>query len=296
VRATLGTTDDLNTLSSELFGHERGSFSGAVSKRIGLVEHANGGTLILDELLCLPKHVQNLLLDVTQFGTYRPLGYAGSEPKRVSLRIIGVTNGDLRAAVCAGLFREDLYQRLAHIVIRMPPLRERRGDIDTLARVFLSALAPDWSISAELCTFLRTRVLPWSGNCRQLERLVLRAFERARFAGSERELRVCHVRGSDIDDVSVDEGHAAECSHAKRVMASPVDAWFRIQQMRLALDQEERSILASLVSKNYGAVTQVAKQLGIPRTTLASRLGSLGLAGKAKLEPCMPELRGAPAS
>jgi len=82
VRATLGGSDDLNTITSELFGHERGSFSGATGRRVGLVEFANGGTLILDELLNLPPHAQKLLLDFTQFGTYRPLGYDRAEPKR----------------------------------------------------------------------------------------------------------------------------------------------------------------------------------------------------------------------
>src|SRR5687767_15731400 len=75
VRATLGSSDDLNTITSELFGHERGSFSGAVARRVGLVEMAHGGTLILDEILNLPPHAQQLLLDFTQFGTYRPLGW-----------------------------------------------------------------------------------------------------------------------------------------------------------------------------------------------------------------------------
>jgi len=109
VRATLGMADDLNTITSELFGHERGSFSGAVSKRKGLVEYADGGTLILDEVLNLPGHAQQLLLDFTQFGSYRPLGYQGREPKTASIRIISVTNGDMQKAVSDRQFRQDLY-------------------------------------------------------------------------------------------------------------------------------------------------------------------------------------------
>ena len=88
VRATLGMADDLNTITSELFGHERGAFSGAVSKRKGLVDYANGGTLLLDEVLNLPRHAQKLLLDFAQFGSYRPLGYQGCEPKTADLRLL----------------------------------------------------------------------------------------------------------------------------------------------------------------------------------------------------------------
>ena len=108
VRAVLGSSDDLNTITSELFGHEKGAYSGAASKRIGLVEFAHGGTLILDEVLNLPLHAQQLLLDFTQFGTYRPLGYDGAKPKRADVRLVAATNGDLAAAIRERRFREDL--------------------------------------------------------------------------------------------------------------------------------------------------------------------------------------------
>ena len=117
VRAMLGAADDLNTITSELFGHERGAFSGALATRTGLVGHADGGTLVLDEILNLPAHAQQLLLDFTQFGTYRPLGHAGAEPRHARTRIIAVTNGDLEAAVRRGAFREDLFYRLGAIVV-----------------------------------------------------------------------------------------------------------------------------------------------------------------------------------
>ncbi|MCA9615293.1 MAG: sigma 54-interacting transcriptional regulator, partial [Myxococcales bacterium] len=126
VRAMLGASDDLNTITSELFGHERGAFTGAVTRRRGLVEHADGGTLVLDELLNLPLHAQRLLLDFTQFGTFRPLGHPGPEPKRAKVRLIAATNGDLERALAEGTLREDLYYRLAGAVLRVPPLRERR--------------------------------------------------------------------------------------------------------------------------------------------------------------------------
>src|SRR4029079_19208768 len=176
VRATLGGSDDLNTITSELFWHERGAFSGATGRRVGLVEFANNGTLILDELLNLPPHAQKLLLDFTQFGTYRPLGYDRAEPKKARVRIVGATNGDLRAAMRDGRFREDLYHRLAAVVIALPSLRERRGDIPALAERTLRR-----DDSSEVCTLsIATRqllvapALECSGNVRQLERVVAR--------------------------------------------------------------------------------------------------------------------------
>ena len=109
VRAVLGSSDDLNTITSELFGHERGSFSGALGKRTGLVEFADEGTLIFDEILNLPAPAQQLLLDFTQFGTYRPLGHDKREPKHARVRIISATNGDIPRAIAERRLREDHY-------------------------------------------------------------------------------------------------------------------------------------------------------------------------------------------
>ncbi len=113
VRAMLGSSDDLNTIASELFGHERGAFSGALTRRVGLVEHADGGSLIFDEILNLPRAAQQLLLDFTQFGAYRPLGWARAQGKQSRARLICATNGDLEAAIASGAFRADLYYRIA---------------------------------------------------------------------------------------------------------------------------------------------------------------------------------------
>jgi transcriptional regulator with GAF, ATPase, and Fis domain len=171
VRVVLGGSDDLNTITSELFGHERGAFSGAGNKRIGLVEYAHGGTLVLDEVLNLPMHAQKLLLDFTQFGTYRPLGYDRPEPKRAAVRLIAATNGDMRAAVREGRFREDLYYRLAGVTIRLPPLRERRMDIPGLAEGALRRADPSraWTLSLDLRRQLAVADYDWPGNLRELE-------------------------------------------------------------------------------------------------------------------------------
>jgi DNA-binding NtrC family response regulator len=181
VRAVLGASDDLNTITSELFGHERGSFSGATGKRMGLAEFANGGTLILDEILNLPPNAQQLLLDFTQFGTYRPLGYDRAEPKRAKVRLIAATNGDLQAAIREKRMRQDLYFRLAALTIELPPLRQRREDIPTMAESTLRRVDPSrtWSLSVALRRLLVSPALDWSGNVRQLERAIERARERA---------------------------------------------------------------------------------------------------------------------
>jgi transcriptional regulator with GAF, ATPase, and Fis domain len=148
VRAVLGASDDLNTITSELFGHERGAFSGAMNRRVGLVELADRGTLILDEILNLPKHAQQLLLDFSQFGTYRPLGHEAVKPKQVKVGLIAATNGDLDTAVKEGRFRLDLYYRLAGAVVRLPSLRERHEEIPLLAEAYLRRLDQerDWTL------------------------------------------------------------------------------------------------------------------------------------------------------
>ena len=185
VRATLGLADDLNTITSELFGHERGSYSGAISKRKGLVEYAHNGTLILDEVLNLPRHAQQLLLDFTQFGSYRPLGYQGKEPKTAKVRLISVTNGDIPLAIAEKRFRQDLYYRLATVPIVLPPLRERRDDIPAIAARYLARTDPNttWELDTNAREALSASNLPWNGNIRELEAVLERGRNRAQGEG-----------------------------------------------------------------------------------------------------------------
>jgi len=205
VRLALGQSDDLNTLTSELFGHERGAFSGAVARRIGLVEFADGGTLVLDEILNLPAAAQHLLLDFTQFGTYRPLGLGRADPKRSTARVIAVTQGDLLAAVAEKRFRADLYHRLAGVVLRVPPLRERREDIPFLAETYLRRRDPGrgWEITPLARRALSDERLAWPGNIRQLD-LVL---ERARGRALTRDAAAQRV---DVEHLDLEEPTQAE--------------------------------------------------------------------------------------
>jgi transcriptional regulator with GAF, ATPase, and Fis domain len=290
VRATLGGSDDLNTITSELFGHERGAFSGAANKRVGLVEFAKDGTLVLDELLNLPPHAQKLLLDFTQFGTYRPLGYERAEPKQSRVRIIGATNGDLQAAIRDGRFRQDLYQRLAGFVLDLPALRNRRGDIPVLAEGTLrrADASRKWTLSVGVRRLLLSPLLEWAGNVRQLERVILKARERAITRDPEAtELVPEHFEARDLDGVSPSDAAAASqrTPHGSPPQDESLAAgWQRLQAVRTATDEGEQAMIRQALEQTGGVVAHAAKSLGIARTTLVSRLEVLGMRGRAKRE------------
>ena len=273
VRAILGSSDDLNTISSELFGHERGAFSGAVARRAGLVAFAEGGTLLLDEVMNFPPHAQRLLLDLTQFGTYRPLGYDRPEPKRANIRLIASTNGDVELAMRDGRFRSDLYQRLAGVVIELPPLRERREDIPFLAERALSAdRSRSWSLSSSLRRLLVSSSIRWSGNMRQLERVVLRARERA----LQRDATACVLSAEHVDPRDI-EGAALRRTPTQSAPGTPPDTWQILQDERERLDRREQQLIRDALTRSSGVVAHAARELGIARTTLSSRVEALGL-------------------
>ena len=281
VRALLGASDDLNTITSELFGHEKGAYSGAASKRVGLVEFAAGGTLILDELLNLPPHAQRLLLDFTQFGTYRPLGYDRAEPKTADVRIIAATNGDLHAAVRDGRFRQDLYHRLAGTVLELPPLRARREEVPALAESALrrSDSSRQWKLSVPMRRLLLSPAIEWPGNVRQLETVMRRARERAIAQDPEADV-VCPepVAPRDLDVTAIDAAAGAPTV----APAPPETEWRRLQSDRLQLDEREAVVIRSTLDRCGGVVAQAARELGIARTTLLGRMDSLGIRSPKK--------------
>ncbi len=282
VRVVLGGSDDLNTITSELFGHERGSFSGATTKRVGLVEYANGGTLILDEVLNLPLQAQKLLLDFTQFGTYRPLGYAKPEPKHADVRLIAATNGDLRAAVRDGRFREDLYYRLAGITLAVPSLRERRADIAALAESALRKMDPSraWTLALDLRKLLASSTHDWPGNVRELEWTTRRARDRA----VARDATATEVTIADFGDLAGAPlratGRTETSATSTSAVESPAIAWKLLQETKARLEEQETTMLRDAIERHDGVVAHAAKELGIARTTLAGRLEALGLGKK----------------
>jgi transcriptional regulator with GAF, ATPase, and Fis domain len=277
VRVVLGGSDDLNTITSELFGHERGAFSGAIKARVGLVEYAHGGTLLLDEVLNLPPQGQKLLLDFTQFGTYRPLGHDRPEPKRAQVRIVAATNGDIRAAMREGRFREDLYYRLAGVTVRVPPLRERREDIPALAlgALLRADASRKWSFSLDLRRALASDTHPWSGNVRELEWMVRRARDRA----CVRDPRATEIGLSDFGELGLGERVERAQSSAKSE-GSSAEAWQRLQEQRTLIDQREADILRETLERHEGVIAHAAKELGLARTTLAGRMEALRMPRK----------------
>jgi len=163
-------------LLSELFGHERGAFTGAVMRKEGLLAVADGGTLFLDEVGDLPLDAQVMLLRFLQSGELRPVG--STETRRVNVRLIAATHRDLEAAVERGTFREDLYYRLRRVVLEVPPLRARREDIQLLVEHFLVQLNERYELSVRGATREALRLLehyPWRGNVRQLEAVLEQA-------------------------------------------------------------------------------------------------------------------------
>ena len=157
-------------LESELFGHERGAFTGAAAQRRGRFEQADGGTLFLDEIGDMPAELQTRLLRVLADGQFYRVG--GHTPMKVNVRVIAATHQDLEVRVREGLFREDLFHRLNVIRLRLPPLRERREDIPLLVRHFMQKSARELGVEAKGVSdaAIKTLVaLPWSGNVRQLE-------------------------------------------------------------------------------------------------------------------------------
>ncbi len=188
-------------IESELFGHEKGAFTGAANRYAGRFEQAEGGTLFLDEIGDMPIEAQTRLLRVLQQGEYTTVG--GRTPIRTDVRIVAATNRDLRQAVNQGLFREDLFYRLNVVPLRLPPLRERSEDVVDLVRHFLSQSAaqglPTKTISAEAME--RIRRYRWPGNVRELENLVR---------------RLAALYADDVIGVEVIENELAEPPQAPR--------------------------------------------------------------------------------
>jgi two-component system response regulator HydG len=239
-------------LESELFGHARGAFTGAIRARRGLFEEASGGTLFIDEIGETTPGFQAKLLRALQEGEIRRVGE--SAPVRVDVRIIAATNQDLRRAISEKRFREDLFYRLNVVPLRIPPLRERREDIPLLARHFLEGHARRSGVARRWSTDALAKLLEheWPGNVRELQNAVERA---AALADGE------EIRSSDV--AFGPDGRAAE---GRGTLADAVAS------------AERRAIEAALVRLG-GDQGRVARELGISTTTLWRKMKRLGVAG-----------------
>jgi len=244
-------------VESELFGHEKGAFSGAVAPRRGRFEEADGGTLFLDEIGDMPAAMQAKLLRVLQDGELMRVGGAGSV--HVDVRLITATNRSLEALLADGRFREDLYYRINTVEVRTPPLRERRDDIPALAAHFAKAACArnHWrprAFSQEALALLREQ--PWRGNVRELRNTVERVL----------------ILSSDDPIGSADVRSALPSSTGARPAAVPAEG-----TLRELADTFEREVIRERLRLTGGHVTNAAKSLGLERSHLYKKCKQLGI-------------------
>jgi nitrogen regulation protein NR(I) len=261
-------------LESELFGHERGAFTGADMRRIGRFEQADHGTIFLDEIGDMTLGTQVKLLRVLQEKTIQRLG--GKETIPVDVRVIAATHRDLEAAIHAKEFREDLYYRLNVVVITLPPLRDRRKDIPGLVRYFLARHGPALgnprpSIHPEAVDFLQ--VQSWPGNVRELENVTRKAL----LASQGYTINIDHVR------TTLDKSGQASHTTA-RTLAEYIDtllAAARREELSdvhaRVIESAERELFARAIQQAGGNQARAARWLGITRITMRAKLIQFGL-------------------
>jgi len=263
-------------LESELFGHERGAFTGAQAQRRGRFEQADGGTLFLDEIGDMPAELQTRLLRVLADGQFYRVG--GHQPIKVNVRVIAATHQDLETRVKEGLFREDLYHRLNVIRLRLPALRERREDIPLLARHFLQTSAREQGVEPKKLSEAALKYLsqlPWGGNVRQLQ-------------------NVCHWLTVMAPGQNIDSADLPPELLSAEMAVMPGDNWTLLlaREADAALVRGEISIIDGLtqafektlisvaLKHTGGRRIEAANLLGLGRNTLTRKIQELGLETK----------------
>ncbi len=260
IKVNVGSLPD-ELFSAELFGAEAGAFTGAKGRRIGRFEEAHGGTLFLDELGNLSLESQAKLLRALESGEFERLG--SNETRRVDVRVIAATNADLKRAIEAGTFREDLYYRLAVIELHVPALRQRPEDIIPLARHFIddrfqAAGQEAGLIFSDACA--RTMLsYSWPGNVRELHNRVRRA------------LLMCDGAQIEAEDLALD-GDTLSGSHHGPPSTAPLD--------RSSFEAAERETLLLALEEANHVVTDAAKSLGVSRQSLYRRMRRLGISAR----------------
>jgi len=240
-----------NLLESELFGHERGAFTGAHIQRQGRIETADGGTLFLDEIGEMPPTLQVKLLRFLQEQTIERIG--GREEIRVNTRVIAATNADLKKNMASGAFREDLFYRLAVVQVLLPPLREREDDILLLAKFFLHRFASEagkGGLAFDVDALRALNKHPWPGNVRELENCVRRAVILAE--GKRVSARDLELNSGDID----------------------TNGALTIKDAREAV---ERQMIQQALRKYSGKIAPAAAELGLSRPTIYELMDKLGI-------------------
>jgi formate hydrogenlyase transcriptional activator len=241
-------------IASELFGHEKGAFTGATQQRLGRFELANGGTLFLDEVGELPAETQIALLRVLQEHEFERVG--GTRPIRADLRAIAATNRDLQAAISAGSFRSDLFYRLNVFPIEIPPLRERKEDIRLLVEYFIDRYARKAGKKITTVDKKTLRLLesyPWPGNIRELQNVI------------ERSVIVCETESFSVDESWLSQQPSNGKTESQLYLSEKVAA-------------QEKEIIEAALRESQGRVfgpSGAAAKLGIARSTLESKIRSL---------------------
>jgi len=269
-------------LESELFGHERGAFTGAHRRKLGKFEYAHGGTICLDEIGEIPLALQAKLLHVLQDLQFTRVG--GHEPIRVGARVVATTNRDLEAAVEAGQFREDLYWRLNVVDVCVPPLRERREAIAGLTAFFLARYAQQYARQIEIpaeTTALMTEYA-WPGNVRELENFVRRMVALRDPQRAHEELAARHHRGPLMPPRAQGDGSAAAVlprSAALDVPRLPHAAALMDLKLiaREAAQSAERRALLEVLERVRWNRTEAARLLNVSYKTLRNKLAEFGL-------------------
>jgi len=271
-----------NLLESELFGHEKGAFSGAVGQRIGKFEQCDKGTVFLDEIGDMSLATQTKILRVLQSGTFERVG--GNQPIKADVRVIAATNKPLEQAVAAKQFREDLFYRLNVVRLQIPPLRERREDIRLLVNYFLKKFAESQklrpkSILPEVVAALERH--PWPGNVRELENVIQRATVVAKgdtILLDDLPTEVWSGQGGSGTGISppkvVPSGRADGANDAPDIVAvtGVLFRWARQDSKWKVIPAVERQLIIEALAETGGNQVQAARLLGITRATLRKRV------------------------
>ncbi len=246
---------------SELFGHERGAFTGAHTSKAGLVEAASGGTLFLDEVGDIPLPMQVKLLRLLESGTYRRVG--STDLRRTDVRVISATHRDLKAMVADGRFREDLYYRLSTFPIALPPLRDRADDIPLLAVALLARVAPQRRMAVSAAALARLQRHPFPGNVRELRNVL----ERAALLADGSHIEPVHVERALGCDVALPVPSTARGAAPARLAGLLPDG---------SLHSVERAALRAQLDTHRGSRAELARKLGISERSLYRKLRDLG--------------------
>ena len=245
-----------NLMESELFGYEKGAFTGAQTSKPGKFEQADTGTVFLDEIGDVPAAIQVKLLRILQEREFERLG--SNVTRHIDVRVVAATNQDLRAALEQGTFREDLYYRLNVVPLNIPPLRERKQDIPFLANHFIKKLAPEAGCQVESITDAAMEKLiayHWPGNVRELENVI------------ERSLVMATGKQLDAGDIKLESAPRPR----------PHNEGTHFLPDGLTLDQYEQEIIREALKRADGNKSQAARMLGLTRNALRYRLTQMGL-------------------